>query len=760
LMERGEVRIVLTQSHLDRRLEWPAAIERLPLDTCDLSGFDAGSLAPAQSPQDLAYVLFTSGSTGEPKGVMLDHLGPLNTACFFNGRLGVGVDDRVLALSALNFDLSVYDMFGMLAAGGALVIPDAAHLKDPAHWVDLMAKHRVTVWNSVPALMSMLVEYLSSAPEQVPPGLRLVLLSGDWIPLKLPERIKALWEGIEVIGSGGPTETSIWNVYYPIGTVDPAWSSIPYGRPIVNNKYHIMDQRLRHRPDWVAGEMMAEGIGLARGYWRDAEATDAKFVNDPVTGKRLYKTGDLGRYLPDGNLEILGRLDFQVKIDGHRIELGEIEASLREHAGVRDAVVSAVSEGHGRPRLVAYVVPAEAAKDSSERTQFKLEQRGLRRAEPHQAIVELPRRNFDAGRSTAYQGRHSTRAFLPAATPFPRISHLLDCLEQMKQEDWPLPKYLYPSAGSLYPVQTYLHAKTGGVEGLAEGTYYYDPSAHRLVQIAAGARIDSAVHAEHNRAMYEQAAFSVFLIAQMDAIVPIYGKELAGPFCMLEAGYMGQALMTSAQEAGLGLCPIGALDYDAVRKHFHLDAGHVFLHSFVGGLEGPGDRNSGGHNLEQELRSFLRERLPEYMAPSTYVFLDALPLSANNKVDRMALPHPSAVPSAKLAETIAPRTDIERDLAQIVGAVLGIESVSVNHTFFDLGGTSVDLVKIHGKIKERLGRDLRMVDLFRSPTVSALAEYLTQGEDKHALERIEAEATRRREARLRRRQRRPDEAER
>jgi acyl carrier protein len=182
----------------------------------------------------------------------------------------------------------------------------------------------------------------------------------------------------------------------------------------------------------------------------------------------------------------------------------------------------------------------------------------------------------------------------------------------------------------------------------------------------------------------------------------------------------------------------------------------VFLHSFVGGLEGPAERNDGRQNLEQELRSFLREKLPEYMTPSAYVFLDALPLSANNKVDRRLLPDPSVALSPNRPENVMPRTDIERDLAQIVREVLGLESVGVHNTFFELGGTSVDLVKIHGKINERLGRDIRVVDLFRRPTINLLAEYLSQGDDGSALDRIELEAAKRRQARDRRRPRQGD----
>jgi len=811
LLEEGDVRLALTQSHLETRLEWPQGVKLLPVDTGELAAFGDGPLEPAQTPDDLAYVLFTSGSTGRPKGVMLDHRGPLNTVSYFNHRFAVGRKDRALALSALNFDLSVYDVFGMLAAGGALVMPHHSRLKDPAHWVDLMAEHRVTVWNSVPTLMRMIIEYLSSEPDKVPAGLRLVVMSGDWIPVNLPDRIRATWNDIKVISAGGPTETSVWNVHYPVETVDPSWTSIPYGRPIANNRYHVMDDRLRDRPEWVPGELVAEGVGLALGYWRDPETTNAKFSAHPVTGNRLYKTGDLGRYLPDGNLEILGRVDFQVKIDGHRIELGEIEAALGDHSEVREAVVLAIGDEQDRRQLAAYVVTREpltqgtgiAATQSTDylaaatkqiaengdldkstlssarldeasnkidtsvltdpyqRVGFKLEQRGLRQIKREQMIVDLPKRGFEGSRATAYQARHTTRRFLNDPVSLESFSLFLDCLEQMKSDDRPLPKYLYPSAGSLYPVQTYLHVKSGRVEGLPQATYYYDRSSHRLVELEAETLIDTSIHVETNRQSFDEAAFSLFLIAKLDAVIPIYGRELAIEFCMLEAGFIGQTLMMSAAEHGLGICPIGALDFESVRASFQLDADHIFLHSFLGGLEAPDSgldtsKANPVTTLEQELRVFLRERLPEYMVPSLFTFLDTLPLTTNNKVNRKALLDLAEAQRVKPVEFVKPRTEIEQKLAEIVSEVLGVKSVGIHNTFFALGGTSVDLVKIHGKIKERLSFDISIVDLFRCPTINLLVEFMNQGDQGQEVNRIEEEAARRREARLRRRTRLAD----
>ena len=143
-----------------------------------------------------------------------------------------------------------------------------------------------------------------------------------------------------VISLGGATEASIWSIFYPIQDVDPSWTSIPYGKPLTNQRFHVLDPELEPRPVWVPGDLYIGGIGLARGYWRDPEKTRASFVEHPRTGEALYRTGDLGRYLPDGNIEFLGREDDQVKIQGFRIELGEIEASLEKLPEVRTAVVT------------------------------------------------------------------------------------------------------------------------------------------------------------------------------------------------------------------------------------------------------------------------------------------------------------------------------------------------------------------------------------------------------------------------------------
>lgn len=310
-------------------------------------------------PDDLAYVIFTSGSTGEPKGVMIDHRGAVNTLLDINRRLNVQPEDRVFAISALGFDLSIYDIFGLLAAGGSLVLPNEVEAKDPAHWLECLIRHKVTIWNSAPALLGVLTDYAQSDRKSLGSHLRQVMLSGDWIPLSLPEGVRTLAPNAHVLSLGGATEASIWSICFPIQDIAPHWKSIPYGKALDNQQFYVLDDALAPRPCRVTGELYIGGIGLAIGYWRDEEQTNHRFITHPQTGERLYRTGDLGRYMPDGNIEFLGRVDTQVKVQGFRIELGEIETVLNAHKAVKASVFKMFGTAQGDKQLVGYVVPEE-----------------------------------------------------------------------------------------------------------------------------------------------------------------------------------------------------------------------------------------------------------------------------------------------------------------------------------------------------------------------------------------------------------------
>jgi yersiniabactin nonribosomal peptide synthetase len=305
------------------------------------------------SPDSLAYTIFTSGSTGEPKGVEIAHRAAANTVDDINQRFGVGPDDRVLAVSALDFDLSVYDIFGLLSAGGAVVCLDDADRREARTWVRLARRWRVSVWNSVPALLDMLL--VAAGDEQLA-DLRVALASGDWVGLDLPARLAAAAPGARFVALGGATEAAIWSNAIEVSDVPAHWRSVPYGRPLRNQRYRVVDGRGRDCPDWVAGELRIGGLGVALGYRGDPATTAAQFVHDG--GERWYRTGDLGRYWPDGTLEFLGRRDFQLKIRGHRIELGEIEAAADGYPGVARAVAFTTGTGAAR-HLALAVVPGD-----------------------------------------------------------------------------------------------------------------------------------------------------------------------------------------------------------------------------------------------------------------------------------------------------------------------------------------------------------------------------------------------------------------
>ena len=353
----AQVRTVLTQAALRPHQAWPAGMRVLTLDDADVAAQDDTPLPLDQAPDELAYVLFTSGSTGEPKGVMIEHGQAVNTLQDINQRFQAGPADRVLALSAAHFDLSVYDVFGVLAAGGAVVLPDPGGVTDPAHWTDLVRQHGVTLWNSVPQLMQLWIEHLQARGDSCR-TLRHVILSGDWVPVRLPTELRRCCPGARLLAAGGATEVSVWSTQFAVGEVPAHWKSIPYGKPMANQSMHVLDPLLAPRGVWATGEIFIGGAGVGRGYLHDPQRTAQRFIVHPHTGQRLYRTGDLGRYLPDGNIEFLGREDFQVKLNGQRIELGEIEAALRAQPGVAEALAAlATHPASGQKQLVAYVVP-------------------------------------------------------------------------------------------------------------------------------------------------------------------------------------------------------------------------------------------------------------------------------------------------------------------------------------------------------------------------------------------------------------------
>lgn len=329
-----EARVVCLDS------EWPA-IAREP----------AEAPAPLATPAHLAYVLYTSGSTGEPKGVMIPHEALTNFLWSMSRECRLTERDSLLAVTAMTFDISALEIYLPLISGARVVLARTQDASDPGALARLVEKHGVTVLQATPATFRMLVDAGWKGRE----GLR-ILCGGEALPADLAAALRE--RSASVSNLYGPTEATVWVSCLRVGA-DCAGSTgaVFLGGPIANTTLHILDARLRPAPVGVPGELYIGGVQLARGYLERPALTAERFLPDPFSGRpgaRLYRTGDRARYRPDGTIEFLGRIDTQVKLRGLRIELGEIEAALRAHEGIREAVVVVRQE-----RLAAYVVPAD-----------------------------------------------------------------------------------------------------------------------------------------------------------------------------------------------------------------------------------------------------------------------------------------------------------------------------------------------------------------------------------------------------------------
>lgn len=299
----------------------------------------------------IAYIIFTSGTTGIPKGVMITHKAAYNTIYDVNDKFTINEHDCAIAVSELDFDLSVYDIFGMLGYGASLIVLNEMNKREPYIWKKILCEKRVTIWNSVPALFEMFLLAIGYDYEKV--TLKNILLSGDWIKLEIYPKVNKLWPECRFVSLGGATEAAIWSVYYEVHILDEPWTSIPYGRPLANQLLRVVNNKGKDSPVGVPGELWIGGYGVAEGYVNEEKLTQERFVK--IDGIRWYKTGDKAQYFQDGNVQFLGRLDDQVKVNGYRIELGEIENVIKRAECIDDAIAMTV-ETNGKKEIVAAVV--------------------------------------------------------------------------------------------------------------------------------------------------------------------------------------------------------------------------------------------------------------------------------------------------------------------------------------------------------------------------------------------------------------------
>lgn len=350
MLEDAQVSVLVTQ---------PQMVETLPAHhahvVCVTPAQEALAHKPADNPvsqvaaEDLAYVIYTSGSTGAPKGVQIPHRAVVNFLETMRHQPGLAADDILLAVTTLSFDIAGLELFLPLSVGAQVVLVDRAVAADGKRLAHRLAETGATVMQATPATWRLLLE----AGWQGNPRLKM-LCGGEALSWELAQQL--LSRGASLWNMYGPTETTIWSAVMPLSAT---YGRVALGRPIGNTQLYVLDRQLCPVPVGVPGELYIGGTGVARGYLNRPELTAERFIPDPfrqLPGARLYKTGDLVRYRPDGTLEFLGRLDHQVKMRGFRIELGEIEAVLQQHPAVQTAIVIAREDTPGDQRLVAYLM--------------------------------------------------------------------------------------------------------------------------------------------------------------------------------------------------------------------------------------------------------------------------------------------------------------------------------------------------------------------------------------------------------------------
>ncbi|HEX8905758.1 MAG TPA: amino acid adenylation domain-containing protein, partial [Longimicrobiaceae bacterium] len=349
--------VLLTQRSLSGRFDGSGVpIEVLDGDASAWTGQpDSNPGRGALTPENLAYVIYTSGSTGQPKGVMNWHRSVINLLAWGERHWELGAGDALLQRTSLSFDVSVRELFSPLLAGARLVIVRPGGQREVDYLVDVVRRQEVSTMVLTVSHMQAFLEH----PElEGCSSLRRIVLGGESLPVGMLAELRARLPGARLYHEYGPTEATVTSTVRTCGAEGEA-PGASIGGPISNARVYLLDARGEPVPVGVAGELYVGGAGVARGYLGRPELTAERFVPDSFSaqpGARLYRTGDLGRWLADGTIEFLGRVDTQVKVRGYRIELGEIEARLLEREGVREAAVVAREDEAGNRRLVAYVV--------------------------------------------------------------------------------------------------------------------------------------------------------------------------------------------------------------------------------------------------------------------------------------------------------------------------------------------------------------------------------------------------------------------
>jgi len=777
LMEDSGAALVISESRMAERL---SGIETpvLLIDRDERDATDSPSALPerAAAPANLAYVIYTSGSTGRPKGVGIEHRQIAGYVAAVIERLGIEPGWRFGMVSTLAADLGHTALFPCLATGGCLLLLPPALSFDAEGAAEYFERRPVDCVKIVPSHLQALLA--GSRPERVMPR-RLLILGGEATPGARLAELRALAPQCRVANHYGPTEATVGAVAGFPEADDAARPLTPLGLALGNAKTYLLDEQLQPVPSGMPGELYLGGAGVARGYVGASDLTAARFVPDPFSlgpGARMYRTGDRARRLRDGRLEFLGRADTQVKVRGFRVEPREVEEALKRHPEVRDAAVVSRPDAAGNPALVAYVVPEPRVAPTVH---------GLvRRALPNgMAVAELNRHETDY----IYREIFEQRAYLRHGIALREGDTVVDVganiglFSLFASLVCPGVKILAfepnPHLQPILRANLFLFAPDAVL--FAEGLS--DAARNAEFTFFPGFSLLSGLHAD---AAIEQQVVTSFLENQAAAGSQEAGSLAREAGALLRERFAGRTLeitlrtlsevlaeqrvervgllKINAEKAelevlrGLGASDWARTDQAVVevdrREHlapivalFEENGFQVLvdqdpllartdLHYVYATRQGSDRALSPGAPAAvppaapapailtaATLRLHLGLWLPEAMIPAAWAFLEAMPLTANGKLDRARLPEPEALRRVYAA----PRGDLERRIAAIWEEALGLEQVGAHDNFFDLGGHSLLLARVHTALRRDLATEIGIVELFRYPTVASLAARLS-----------------------------------
>lgn len=773
MLADAEVRLVLTQEHLRQRLsEHNVELLALDRDTEAIAQAPAGNPQHECAPANLAYVMYTSGSTGIPKGVSIPHRGVVRLIKETN-YADFGSDQVFLQFAPLSFDASTFEIWGSLLNGGRLVLmpPGKASL---AELGETLRRYQVTTLWLTAGLFHQMVETEFESLR----GLRQLLAGGDVLSAPHVEQVARELSGCQLINGYGPTENTTFTCCYRVSAGERFAGSVPIGLPVANTTVHILDEQLEPVPAGVAGELYIGGDGLARGYLNDTPATAEKFVPQPrpvVAGERLYRTGDSACLLADGNIEFLGRIDQQVKVRGYRIELGEIETVLAQHPAVKECVVMARADQPGGKRLVAYLVPDSGANAEQLEAQHVSQWRTLYDDTYQSAAPTAPEFNI-TGWNSSYTGQP-----IPAEEMREWLDHTVERILELKprrvleigcgtglllfriaphcesyhgtdfsQRVIDQLEHSLKQSASLNQVTLSQREATdsSGLEPdsvdvvILNSVVQYFPGIEYLRKVIEGAvrvtrpggaifigdvrNLDllEAFHASVQLHKAPPTLSEAELKQRIDQAVANEDELVIAP------AFFDAVSQSLAKSCAARLMPkrgrfqneLNRFRYDAVLEVNAIAAGPA--RSQPGNWSNYVNRRSQKTSFVTmigELREFLGARLPDYMMPSSFVLLDGLPLTVNGKVDRQTLPAPEQSRPNLDQEFVAPRNEIEGELAGLWAEVLGLDRVGVQDNFFELGGHSLLATQVCARVRELRKTDISLQAFFDGPTVSQLA---------------------------------------